>query len=54
MTAADFLRMALSLDGVDEYSHAGLSALRAGGRKFADHTLAWLLPVMFGVMIKQC
>src|SRR5438067_11894374 len=36
MTAADFRRIALSLDGVDEYSHAGLPAFRVGGRKFAS------------------
>ena len=36
MTAADFRRIALSLDGVEEYSHAGLPAFRVGGRKFAS------------------
>ena len=36
MTAADFRRLALSLDGVEEYSHAGLPAFRVGGRKFAS------------------
>ena len=36
MTAADFRRIALSLDGVEEYSHAGLPAFRIGGRKFAS------------------
>jgi hypothetical protein len=36
MTVADFRRIALSLDGVDEYSHAGLPAFRVGGRKFAS------------------
>ncbi len=36
MTAADFRRIALSLEGVDEYSHAGLPAFRVGGRKFAS------------------
>jgi hypothetical protein len=36
MTAADFRRIALSLEGVEEYSHAGLPAFRAGGRKFAS------------------
>ena len=36
MTAADFRRIALSLEGVEEYSHAGLSAFRVGGRKFAS------------------
>jgi hypothetical protein len=34
MTAADFRRIALSLDGVEEYSHAGLLAFRGGGGKF--------------------
>jgi len=36
MTAADFRRSALSLEGVEEYSHAGLPAFRVGGRKFAS------------------
>src|SRR6478752_10233495 len=36
MTAADFRRMALSLEGVEQYSHAGLPAFRVGGRKFAS------------------
>ncbi len=36
MTAADFRRIALSLDGVEEYSHAGFPAFRVGGRKFAS------------------
>jgi hypothetical protein len=36
MTAADFRRIALSLPGVEEYSHASLPAFRAGGRKFAS------------------
>jgi len=36
MTAADFRRIALSLDGVEEYSHAGLPAFRVGSRKFAS------------------
>ena len=36
MTAADFRRIALNLDGVEEYSHAGLPAFRVGGRKFAS------------------
>ena len=36
MTAADFRRMALSLEGVEEYSHAGFPAFRVGGRKFAS------------------
>src|SRR5438067_13940611 len=36
MTAADFRRIALSLYGVEEVSHAGLPAFRVGGRKFAS------------------
>ena len=36
MNAADFRRIALSLEAVEEYSHAGLPAFRAGGRKFAS------------------
>src|SRR5690242_13461459 len=36
MTAADFRRIALSLAGVDEYSHGGSPAFRVGGRKFAS------------------
>ena len=36
MTAAAFRRLALSLEGVEEYSHAGLPAFRVGGRKFAS------------------
>src|ERR1700682_4537842 len=36
MTAADFRRIALSLEGVEEYSHVGLPAFRVGGRKFAS------------------
>ena len=36
MTAADFRRIALTLDGVEEYSHAGSPAFRVGGRKFAS------------------
>src|SRR5215472_15718307 len=36
MTAADFRRIALSLEGVEEYSHAGLPAFRLGRRKFAS------------------
>lgn len=36
MTAKDFRRIALSLDGVEEYSHAALPAFRVGGRKFAS------------------
>ena len=36
MKAADFRRIALSLDGVEEYSHTGFPAFRVGGRKFAS------------------
>lgn len=36
MTAADFRRIALSLEGVEEYPHAGCPAFRVGGRKFAS------------------
>ena len=36
MTAADFCRIALSLENVEEYSHAGLPAFRVGGKKFAS------------------
>jgi hypothetical protein len=36
MTAADFRKIALSMEGVEEYSHAGLPAFRVGGRKFAS------------------
>ena len=36
MTAADFRTIALSLEGVEEYSHAGLPAFRVGDRKFAS------------------
>ena len=36
MTAADFRRLALSLEGVEEYLHAGLPAFRVGGWKFAS------------------
>jgi hypothetical protein len=36
MTAADFRRIALSLDGVEEVSHAGLPAFRIGGKRFAS------------------
>ena len=36
MTASDFRRIASSLEGVEEYSHAGLPAFRVGGRKFAS------------------
>jgi hypothetical protein len=36
MTPTDFRRIALSLEGVGEYSHAALPAFRVGGRKFAS------------------
>src|SRR5258707_1851587 len=36
MTTADFRRIALSLEEVEEYPHAGLPAFRVGGRKFAS------------------
>ena len=36
MTAADFRRIAVSLEGVEEYPHAGFPAFRVGGRKFAS------------------
>jgi hypothetical protein len=36
MTPADFRRIALSLEGVEEYPHAGSPAFRVGGRKFAS------------------
>jgi hypothetical protein len=36
MNAADFRRIALSLDGAEEVSHAGLPAFRVGGRRFAS------------------
>jgi hypothetical protein len=36
MTAADFRRIALSLEGVEEDSHVGLPAFRVGGRRFAS------------------
>ena len=36
MTASDFRMIALSLEGVEESSHAGLPAFRVGGRKFAS------------------
>ena len=36
MTGADFRRIALSLEGVEEYPHAGLPAFRVRGRKFAS------------------
>jgi hypothetical protein len=40
MTAEDFRRIALSLGGVEEVSHAGLPAFRVGGRRFASASLA--------------
>ncbi len=36
MTPAGFRRIALSLEGVEEYSHAGSPAFRIAGRKFAS------------------
>ncbi len=36
MNAADFRRIALSLEGAEEYLHAGLPAFRVGGRRFAS------------------
>jgi len=36
MTPADFRRISLSLEGVEEVSHAGLPAFRVGGRRFAS------------------
>jgi len=36
MTAADFRRITLGLEGAGEYSHAGLPAFRVGDRKFAS------------------
>src|SRR6202011_5716677 len=36
VTAADFRTIALSLEGVEEYSHGGSPAFRVGGRKFAS------------------
>ena len=36
MKAADFRRIALRLEGVEEYDHAGSPAFRVGGRKFAS------------------
>jgi hypothetical protein len=36
MSAADFRRIALSLEGVEEYSHAGLPAFHIGGGRFAS------------------
>src|SRR5437016_4562293 len=36
MTPADFRRIALSFEGSEEVSHAGLPAFRVGGRRFAS------------------
>src|SRR6266478_9498155 len=36
MTPADFRKIALSLEGVEESPHAGLPAFRVGGRRFAS------------------
>jgi hypothetical protein len=36
MTPADFRRIALSFEGAEEISHAGLPAFRVGGRRFAS------------------
>jgi hypothetical protein len=36
MTAADFRRIALALEGVEEDSHGGLPTFRVGGRRFAS------------------
>ena len=36
MTPADFRRIALSLNGVEEVSHAGLPAFRVAGGRFAS------------------
>lgn len=36
MTSADFRRIALSLEGVEEVAHAGLPAFRVGGTRFAS------------------
>ena len=36
MTPADFRRIARSLEGVEEISHAGLPAFCVGGRRFAS------------------
>ena len=36
MTPADFRRIALSLESVEEVSHAGLPAFRVGGVRFAS------------------
>ena|ERR1700756_4456395 len=36
MKPVDFRTIALSLEGVEEYDHAGFPAFRVGGRKFAS------------------
>ena len=36
MTPADFRRIALGLEGVEEDSHGGLPTFRVGGRRFAS------------------
>jgi hypothetical protein len=36
MNAADFRRIAVSLQGVEEIVHAGLPAFRVGGTRFAS------------------
>src|SRR6267154_2019757 len=36
MSPTDFQRIALSLEGAEEVSHAGLPAFRVGGRRFAS------------------
>ena len=36
VTGADFRTIALSLEGVEEYSHAGLPVFRVGGQEFAS------------------
>jgi hypothetical protein len=36
MTATNFRRIAPSLEGVEEYAHAGLAAFRVRGRKFVS------------------
>lgn len=39
MTAADFKRIALSMDGAEEGSHMGVADFRVGGRVFATLAL---------------
>jgi hypothetical protein len=39
VTAGDFRTIALGLEEVEEYSHAGSPAFRVGGRKFASLAL---------------